>query len=442
MAAAPEVDPAVTGASDDGPVSSPSAANPPVSARSSPSPRAMGAKKAFTLEVSCDDDDGCNFGASLGTPGKGPVSPLAGPNSQRNSRSPAMHGFAADKRPTSPRPSSGSICRKPEELFMADRAVRETNLLTVLPTRELLLDDDGRVELDDSALLPATAYNQVVHDDQENTEGSNDPAIIAAEYEEWLMARQRKADLAKIRGELREAALLGKVAGGLDSLHAGHHAHGPEHLQHLPPGSEPPPTPICRRTNTRKGASGQDGATDESGDGATELRTSNAGDRYRSACQTLGLPASPLVYRTLRELDAGGEFALEDLAGRAYIGDRGAQALFVTLLEEDNDSIEGFGLRELRKLDFAGHGIGNGAAIALASLLPRCPGLRELNLSRNQISETGAQRLLQEVAVHPNLVRVSLEQNPAPSWIRVRMKQILEFRMQELEKPSSKGLRY
>merc|ERR1712176_1470706 len=187
-------------------------------------------------------------------------------------------------------------------------------------------------------------------------------------------------------------------------------------------GSEPPPSPDFRRQKQKKpDADAEDeGAAEGAGGEGNALD-----ERYSSICTELGLAASPAACRALRVLGNGAEALPQDFAGRSYLGNRGAEALFLALISENgapaSDEKQQSGpLLDLRSLDLAGQGLGNEAARALATFLPRCPKLGDLNLARNHISETGAQSLVQEVALHPGILKVTLEGNPVPSHIRVR----------------------
>merc|ERR1711879_851698 len=94
--------------------------------------------------------------------------------------------------------------------------------------------------------------------------------------------------------------------------------------------------------------------------------------------------------------------------------------------DDSNDVVSE--LRDLRTLDLHGQGIGNEGAAAMAHFLSRCPRLRVMNLSKNHISETGLQKLMEEVKVHPSLDIPNIDMNPVPSWQRLRLKQLLEYR--------------
>jgi len=51
-----------------------------------------------------------------------------------------------------------------------------------------------------------------------------------------------------------------------------------------------------------------------------------------------------------------------------------------------------------------------------------------VNLARNHISEHGAQKLLQEIQLHPSLEIINLDRNPVPSWLRVQIKEVMAER--------------
>jgi hypothetical protein len=149
-------------------------------------------------------------------------------------------------------------------------------------------------------------------------------------------------------------------------------------------------------------------------------------DRYLIACQEVGVQAKPAVLKAVKSVENGANSLPLDFTHGFFLGNRGAHALFLAMEVEEADKTSE--LRELRTLDLQSQGIGNEAAMAIANFMPRCPRLRALNLSRNNISETGLQRLLEEVRVHPALDSFNIEENPIPSWQRVMLKELLRSR--------------
>jgi len=176
-------------------------------------------------------------------------------------------------------------------------------------------------------------------------------------------------------------------------------------------GTEPPPSPFVPRRKI---------ILPEDEEGVTTTSTNAVYDRYINACNVVGCQAKPQVLKLMRALEDGATSMPIAWSHTAYLGNRGGQALFLALAANCDDiGIETGPLKGLRMLDLQGQGLGNEAACALASLLPRCPQLRGLNLARNQISETGAQRLMDEIQVHSSMELLNLDQNPVPSWLRV-----------------------
>merc|ERR1712060_592764 len=137
--------------------------------------------------------------------------------------------------------------------------------------------------------------------------------------------------------------------------------------------------------------------------------------------------ANQRVCDELRKLDLGEQVSLSFKEN--MLGNRGAMALFNAISigapEGDQGDPSLSGLAGLRHLDLRAQGLGNEAAAALCKLLPLCPGLSELDLSWNHISETGAKQLLRTVGALEGITHVSLESNQVPSRIRVGLKTLL-----------------
>jgi hypothetical protein len=97
-----------------------------------------------------------------------------------------------------------------------------------------------------------------------------------------------------------------------------------------------------------------------------------------------------------------------------YLGNRGALAL-IEALPAVRDTC--------KSIDLSGNGLGNEAAKLLADVLPECPYVTSVNLSENNISNLGAQALLNAFKAHPALVQLQLDLNPVPSYLRVKLRQ-------------------
>mmetsp|Transcript_71086 Transcript_71086/g.159649 ORF Transcript_71086/g.159649 Transcript_71086/m.159649 type:complete len:439 (+) Transcript_71086:74-1390(+) len=295
------------------------------------------------------------------------------------------------------------------KLNLSERAERESQLVDTLPAREFFMDEEGKINFA-SAEMDLPAIRNARH-----LEWQSD---ISESVERWRAWRQIRGELALARSSCFEAGISSHAGNGLGGR-----------------GSEPPPSPDRERTRKLKTAQRND--SKETGN------LEHADVRYRNMCGDLKLPASPIACHALRTLDGGAEALPKDFAIRAYLGNRGAEVLFMALASapaqpqegEDPDSIglmpTAAELPELKRLDLAGQGLGNEAAAALAHLLPKCTRLESLDLNKNHISERGANILLQEVASHPTISHVSLDMNPVPSYMRVRLKELLTEKEEE-----------
>eukprot|EP00927_Polykrikos_kofoidii_P059830 TRINITY_DN54953_c0_g1_i1.p1 TRINITY_DN54953_c0_g1~~TRINITY_DN54953_c0_g1_i1.p1 ORF type:complete len:492 (-),score=94.88 TRINITY_DN54953_c0_g1_i1:48-1442(-) len=313
-----------------------------------------------------------------------------------------------------------------EVIVFSERAVREAAAVGMLPKGEFTFDDDGRVILGDVTDAPhvATTFREAEE-------------VLESE-EAWKSFRELHTNMTMVRTSFAEWVSLQR----------------PDHLESSTGQSEPPPSPRLRSRRRLQSNSTTTDANNSvvqvesdrvvvmaerysSGRGGMN-QTVTTDSRYRDLCMELGLPASSLACRALSAIETGGASLPQDFRGRAYLGNRCAQALFVTLLAYLEARGAGYDqFRELKRLDFSSHGLANEAANALAKLLPRCPSLTELDLSRNNISETGAQPLLKEVAVHPGLIVVNLEMNPVPSWMRVHLRDCLYRRLATTTGPAA-----
>lgn len=344
-----------------------------------------------------------------------PPSPLSAGASRSRDAQPPPHTLPVDDALLAPGESADG-----SRLVLSERAVREMAFVDMLPTREFWMDEYGRV-LFDSAFtghgVPLALQSELVD--------------LAESAESWKAWRQRRVDVSLLRAQLIEHGVA--AAGHRQTLNTS----GPI------PGSERHSSPACtggqsrRRSQEKEVKEGLEtpGGLGEDGSAAV----TGIADQYRCACEDAGVPESPIAYHALCTLDGGGDAFPKDFSGRAYLGNRGAQVLFASMLAVADAAMAAVGadadqsttdpsLSKLRELHLAGQGIGNEAALLLATLLPRCPQLCELDLCRNHISEKGAYRLLQQVAAHPRLVDVRIDENPAPSWVRVRLKELLEAR--------------
>lgn len=239
-----------------------------------------------------------------------------------------------------------------------------------------------------------------------------------------------------IRHELTQQASLGIFPCNVKPVLAINSSDGPRNslcLDELPPGSEPPPSPHRKRQQVVA-----EGQNEDSVQGPQSTN-----ERYENACKLVGCQSKPEVLKLLRTIEDGVQSMPTSFSHGSYLGNRGGQALFLALAANTEDIGDDSGpLQKLRSLDLQGQGLGNEAAVALSSLLSRCPHLRSVNLCRNHISETGAQKLLEEIRRHPSLDMLSLDQNPVPSWLRVRLKEALATRTDDLSskwKPGGQG---
>lgn len=300
------------------------------------------------------------------------------------------------------------VVRQPKQeddrITLSERAERETRFIKVLPNREVSLDEDGKASFEGAPVAAEARYHAVVE---------GELGELAERQEVWSSWRQVREDLELVRSELIKRGV--NLDAPADHL-SNHQAY------------ERPPTPdwLARR---RWGEE----------EGLEEEKGVDAHTQYRRICLALGLPPSPTACEALHVIDKGTAALPQALSGRAYLGNRGAQALFLALAASgadderpDRDGVGG-ALAELRSLDFSGQGVGNEAAAALAALLPFCRNLGELTLSRNHISESGAKALFRAIEAHPALHTVSLDTNPVSSRIRVRLRQLLAARQETVD---------
>lgn len=276
-----------------------------------------------------------------------------------------------------PSPEELPVLNDDPSMTFSERAVREGMLASMI-AGAFWINEQGQLEMEDSVVRACVGLEDL------ETES-------AAALQEYCQEEQRRlADLACVRSQLREAALLGRMAAACITRQEGESFSAvTEHA------SEPPPSPAPWQRQQQQ----------------QQVHREGPEERYRAACASLGVKCQEELCEALRR--GGRSFRLQK---HQYLGNRGAQALLPGLSE----------LQELRHLDLAGQGLGNEAAVCLAQQLPGQ--LRELDLSRNQISEKGAQQLLAHIRHHPTLVRVSLDENPTPSWVRVKLRGILAER--------------
>jgi hypothetical protein len=332
------------------------------------------------------------------------------------------------------------------ELVLSERARWETDLQQMLQTREFTINNMGHVEIDEriqdghNARSASSSYGEPSIEDMVADKPGEGAVFIdrkddAAYFEAWKEWKQRQVNLQQIRSELQEQAKHGNIAasrivlvtaaslgkcdpssGNVDSSDVA--GTSISTVEPLPSGSEPPPTPAARHMKkmpvvAKKKEDGVRGRPP-------------VDERYLNACTTLGLHSKQEVLKALRAVEEGEQSLSMEFRHKAYLGNRGGQAMFLALVSDSEDAgADAVELQGLCSLELQGQGLGNEAAIALASLLPRCPSLQSVNLARNHISETGVQTLLHVVQSHPSLESFNVEENPVPSWLRVRLKEVL-----------------
>jgi hypothetical protein len=153
---------------------------------------------------------------------------------------------------------------------------------------------------------------------------------------------------------------------------------------------------------------------------------------YQQNCEKIGLRAKPSLEHNLTHIAdalkvtpigtrtanmARGTKTSKRSAGPTtphYLGNRGALAL-IEALPAVRDTC--------KSIDLSGNGLGNEAAKLLAEMLPELPYVKSVNLSENNISNLGAQALLNAFKAHPALVQLQLDLNPLPSYLRVKISQ-------------------
>lgn len=414
-----------------------------------PWPRRPQKHAALDLSAEDDDEDGMLFGAlpapsAQGAPRNAIPALRLTPAAPRNSQPGATSQQANEElsEPQSRASSPRKICDD-MALAFSERAVLETRLLEALPFRELTLSENGKVEIDgpyemqekNHSILDELWHIELVQSELQEAphleQGAAHMEVRTMLFEAWCEWSQRSKDLHAVREELREQALLGHISANLMGLvaAAGGVVTATSNVSlgvgvgvgtsQEPLGSEPPPTPVVQRRRRQR----------ELDAGASGLPVDQ---RYQHACTFVGLHAKPMVVHALRQLEGGQQSLPHNFSMQAYLGNRGAQALLLALAADMEEEKELHDLNELRTLNLAGHGIGNEAADALCKLMPRCPRLQAVDLSRNHISEAGAHRLLEEVMAHPCIASVKLDQNPVPSWLRLRLKQVVSTRKNDL----------
>jgi len=410
---------------------------PPIAAPAAP-PNAPSRLLSSRRIVALDAYEDCDLETAQPSPSSKILSPLAkagypaSPTPTRSRRSRpgsergdeyAGHRSAPPSSPFFPSSPSGAPCSPsstsrpssknkvqepatppPQEkvITLSEKAKFQEKLVYVLPNREFCFDDDGQVVGEFVERKPAAASF---------AEYCNAPECAEA----YKLYQQQRIDTALLRSDIHEKAVLMAV-------HPNTQAWG---------FVEPPPTPCMdSRARANRKARAKEA---EDGNAQSGALLGNAEESFRDMCCDIGLPASKLACKALTSLQAGAHALPQEFAGRAYLGNRCAQVWFTALVNalEANEGGGGGGaamLRELKNLDLSGQGIGNEAALAFADLMPRCPQLCDLNLSRNNISDKGAHRLLKEVSSHPALLYVNLDGNPMPSWIRVHVKEDMRKR--------------
>jgi len=292
-------------------------------------------------------------------------------------------------------------------LVLSERAAWETKMIRALDAEDITFDQDGIVDSDDHETLGELVRLRRVADVE--------MAEVAESVDAWRAWRNERTEIALLRTQLIEAGIQSNTVASDKISTRTKFKRG-----------RAPPSPVMRFV--RRSVNNDKPRID----GEVFMKTD---ERYDDMCHDLGLATSAQGHQTFQLLKMGSAALQTNLANRAYLGNRGAQAVFLALVSMSSrgpQEADQCDLQELRALDFSGQGLGNEAASALAALLPHCMKLGDLNLSRNRISETGAAKLLQVIQIHPHLVSVCLDSNPVPSWIRVRLKEILHERQVEL----------
>jgi len=280
-------------------------------------------------------------------------------------------------------------------LELSARAEFESRLVGILPSREFTLDDEGKVDGD------------LVYDNEARTRRAEDRQVM-----ELLPALRSSLE----RGLATQGAEVVLVEDGAVV------------------GIEPRPSLVRTATRSRH----DEGDVSSFAEDLSEC----IDERYKQLCRRMRLRVSPVACRALQTLGLGGEAMPKEFAGKGYLGNRGAKAVFLALgkgellgddagqpPECESDFFE-HGLKHLKRLDLVAQGIGNDAALALADALPQLPSLTALDVSRNHISKTGAHQLLLAIERHDALREVKIDGNPVPSWIRVRLAEVMERQAQ------------
>lgn len=298
-------------------------------------------------------------------------------------------------------------------MVLSDRAETETRLVGMLDLQELVIDDEGRLVYDMPGDLASVRYSRMVDGELFDLTGN---------AEAWHAWRQLRVDLAMTRSIVKE--------------HSGAHVTLSSDNIKATYCKEPPPSPVRRDRRTRTQTEHGEGSVSEE-----TLAGNPASVQYKTLCQHMGVLENTQAHQLITLLVGGDDFSMphslpKDIGNKAYLGNMGGHALFSALAygaEKADERGDPYNAKELRDLNLAGQGLGNEATESLGDFLPYCPNLTHLDLSRNQISETGAHYLAQAVMSHPALQTLRIDANPMPSWLRVRLRHQLEARRRELE---------
>jgi len=294
-------------------------------------------------------------------------------------------------------------------LRLSQRAQWESRLVDILPSREFQLDEAGLVDFCGLGAADLSASGKKLAE----LERPIDPQVeellpaIKSTFEQvmgtsWQVDPNDEEDLTEAGAEQRHR------------------------------GSEPRPSLAKAWSDLKEADEGGGGGGGVVRPSKSVEQAQTVDDHYHQLCRDLRLPSSEAAARALQVIGLGGAELPKDLASKGYLGNRGAQALFLALAScpaHSEDCREsGAIFQELRRLDLSGQGLGNEAALALAELLPKCPALQSMDVSRNHISEKAAQRLVQAVELHPTIEEVKIDANPIPSWLRIRLQSALRKR--------------
>jgi len=105
-----------------------------------------------------------------------------------------------------------------------------------------------------------------------------------------------------------------------------------------------------------------------------------------------------------------------------YLGNRGSLALIEALPTVGET---------LQSIDMRANGLGNEAAKLLAAVLPECPNVTAVDLAQNNISNHGAQALLQAFRNHPSCLQLCIDLNPVPPYLRCKIREVTALKREQ-----------